>query len=503
MLLKVNVLACVRLSIGVVDVKVTVAVLSKEGRSVVEPVLDVLRSVDVGQPLNFGLMTAKRGNCDKNLALLSKQSSESSVVAGFATTQSKTAAGYDFLSLKDTTVLFEGRIYSPIPKTAYLTQIGKDPQQSEASLQALLGEAEGDYAIWMLKESGIVAGRDPMGMQPLYFGENRDIVAYATNRAALWKLDIEEPKSFAPGALGFADRNGFRFEPIKTPSYVAPMQITLEEAAQTLQTLLVESVSRRIEDLEEVAVAFSGGLDSSLIAYLAAKQGRRVNLLHVSLENQPETEKAIEAAQALDLPMQIQLFKDSDVEAALPSVVGLIEEADPINAAIGVSVYWVAEQAMQAKFRAVLSGQGADELFGGYQRYVNQACKDGAESTRKTMYRDVISMHENNLERDRKLMGFCDVELRCPFVSYAIAEFALGLPLECNLEPMADTLRKLVLRRAAQNLGVPAIIVDKPKKAVQYSTGISDAVKRIAKKNDKPIGQYITELFERTKNRQT
>jgi asparagine synthase (glutamine-hydrolysing) len=142
-------------------------------------------------------------------------------------------------------------------------------------------------------------------------------------------------------------------------------------------------------------------------------------------------------------------------------------------------------------------------LFGGYQRYVNQACKDSKESTRRAMYQDVITMHQNNLERDLKIMGFYDVELRCPFVSYAIAEFALELPLECKIEPKADTLRKLVLRRAAQSLGVPTVIADKPKKAVQYSTGINDAVKRIAKKSDKAVGEYIKELFERSRAQQT
>jgi asparagine synthase (glutamine-hydrolysing) len=484
-------------------VKVTVAVLSKEGKSVVESALDVLRSIDVGQPLQFGLVTPKKGNFDKNPALLSKQRSESSAVAGFTTTQSRTAAGYDFLALDDATVLFEGKIYAPAPKTAFLTQTIKSAQQCEASLQALLEKADGAYAAWILKNGEIVACRDPMGTQPLYFGENRDIIAYATNRATLWKLGIEEVKSFPPGTLGFADKNGFRFKPIKTLSYAEPKQVTLEEAAQTLQTLLVESVRRRVEDLKEVAVAFSGGLDSSVIAYLAAKQGKPVSLLHVSLENQPETEEAIKASEALDLPLQMYLFKDSDVEAVLPSVVELIEEPDPIKAAIGVSFYWVAEQAMQAKFQAVLSGQGADELFGGYQRYVNQACKDSKESTRRAMYQDVITMHQNNLERDLKIMGFYDVELRCPFVSYAIAEFALELPLECKIEPKADTLRKLVLRRAAQSLGVPTVIADKPKKAVQYSTGINDAVKRIAKKSDKAVGEYIKELFERSRAQQT
>ncbi len=51
------------------------------------------------------------------------------------------------------------------------------------------------------------------------------------------------------------------------------------------------------------------------------------------------------------------------------------------------------------------------------------------------------------LERDLKITGFHDVQLRLPFASFEIAEFALGLPLECKMEPKPDTLRKLVLRK--------------------------------------------------------
>jgi len=56
------------------------------------------------------------------------------------------------------------------------------------------------------------------------------------------------------------------------------------------------------------------------------------------------------------------------------------------------------------------------------------------------------------------------------------------------------------LRQVAKNLGVPTVISDKPKKAVQYSTGINDAVKKIAKKNGKTVGEYIEELFEKSKH---
>ena len=201
--------------------------------------------------------------------------------------------------------------------------------------------------------------------------------------------------------------------------------------------------------LKEVAVAFSGGLDSSLVAFLASKCGVKVNLLHVSLENQSETEEAMKAADELNLPLQVDLFKDSDVEKILPKVVELIEEPDPIKASIGVPFYWAAEKAAEAGFKVMLAGQGADELFGGYQRYVTEYCNEGDEKVRKTMFKDVIRIHESNLERDLKITSFHDIELRVPFGSFDLAEFALSLPVELKIEDKPDTLRKLVLRKIA------------------------------------------------------
>jgi asparagine synthase (glutamine-hydrolysing) len=483
-----------------VYMKVTVAVLDKHGDSAVTTLLDLLNSFDFRQVSHFGAVTPEKSFFEKSLGIINRQGLDASTLLGCISTKPIASSGYEFLQLDGAALTLEGKIYQPIPKTALTQQIAKEPHHCETSLQTILEQADGDYAFWMLKEGSIAAGRDPIGVQPLYYGENSAIAAYATNRTALWRLGIENPASFPPGTLGFADKYGFKFKPIKTLSYTEPKQVTLNEAAKTLQTLLTESVQRRVRDLKEVAVAFSGGLDSSIIAFLSRKCGVKVNLIHVSLENQEETEEAIESAEALDLPMQVDLYKDSDVKAVLPQVVELIEEADPVKAAIGIPFYWAAQQASQGKYKAMLAGQGADELFGGYQRYVNEHCKNGAEKVRRTMFNDVVDIHESNLERDLKVTGFHDVELRCPFASYTIAEFAMGLPVECKIEAKSDTLRKLVLRKAAQNLGVPTVVADKPKKAVQYSTGISDAVKRIAKKEDKTVGEYIGDLFERIKN---
>ena len=480
--------------------KVTVAVLNKNGDSAVTEVLDVLHSFDEGQVSHFGVITPKKSFFEKPLGIVNRQGLEESTVMGCISTRAIVSSGYDFLQLDNAGLLFEGRVYTPIAKEAMTKQMTDKSQKCETALHTLIEEADGDYAFWMIKQGWIAAGRDPVGVQPLYYGENGDITAYATNRKALWRLGIKAPKSFPPGTLGFADKEGFKFKPVKTATFTAPKPTTLDKAAETLQALLTESVEHRVHNLKEVAVAFSGGLDSSIIAYLASKQGVKVELLHVSMENEKETEAAIEVAEALDLPMQIHLYKDSDVEATLPKVVDLIEEADFMKAAIGVPFYWVAEKAAEAKYKALLAGQGADELFGGYQRYVNECIKEGTEKVRRTMFDDVVSIHESNLERDLKVTGFFDVELRCPFASYEIVEFALGLPIECKIESKPDTLRKLVLRKVAKNLGMPPSITDKAKKAVQYSTGINKVVKRIAKEKGKTIIGYIGDLFSASRN---
>ncbi len=479
--------------------KVTVALLNKYGDNAVTTILDVLQSFDAGQVSHFAVVSPKKSFFEKPLGIVNKQGLEASTVLGCISTRSITSSDYDFLQLNDAATCLEGKIYKPIPKTAITEQLAKEPTHCETALQTIIEQADGDYQFMMLKNGWMAAGRDPVGVQPLYFGENNNIAAFATNRTALWRLGIENPTSFPPGTLGFADKDGFKFKPIKSLTYSQPETVTLIEAADTVQALLWESVKRRVHDKKEVAVAFSGGLDSSLAAFLAQKCGVKVKLLHVSLENRPETEEAIEAAEALDLPMQIHLYKDSDVEAALPKVVELIEESDPIKAAIGVPFYWAAEKAAEGKFKVLLAGQGADELFGGYQRYVNECLKDGAEKVNRTMFNDVVNIHVSNLERDLKVTGSFDVELRCPFANFELAEYAMSLPVECKIDTKSDTLRKLVLRQVARNLGVPTVISDKPKKAVQYSTGVSDAVKRIAKKQDLSVGEYIKELFLRTK----
>jgi asparagine synthase (glutamine-hydrolysing) len=217
------------------------------------------------------------------------------------------------------------------------------------------------------------------------------------------------------------------------------------------------------------------------MARLAQGAVSNVQLVHVSLEKQKETEHAKEAAETLKLPIHTSIFDAGDVKKDLPAVLRIIEEADPVKTAIGIPIYWAAEQASRMGLTIMLAGQGADELFGGYRRYVDDYLVLGEEAVSKSMFRDVERLCENNLERDSKICGFHNVDLRLPFATLEVAEFALSLPISLKIDPEKIDGRKLVLRKTAENMGLPESISRRPKKAVQYATGVDRALKRLAK----------------------
>lgn len=481
--------------------RTTIAVVNKKGKPALPTVIEALKNHTAEQSLNFTVASPKKVVSHKSPDILSKQDIDSTTVAGCSFTK-EAKKMYSFHQMEKATIIFEGSLYyTPLTKEALIQEAAIDFLHYETQPYPLIEKTEGNYSFFMLKNEQINAVRDPIGVQPLYYGENKEVAAFASNRKALWQIGIDEVRSFPPGNLCLLTKAGFQFKPIKTITYTEPKQVLMNDAALELQKLLEQTVKAQITGLKEVAVAFSGGLDSSIIAYMANKCGVRVNLIHVSLENESETETAFEASEKLDLPMQMYLFKEADVEKALPHVVNLIEEADPVKAAIGVSMYWSAQKAQKAGHTVLLAGQGADELFGGYQRYVNEYCKNGKEKVCQLMFNDIVKIHENNLERDKKICTDLDVELRLPFISFNLIEFALGLPVDLKFEQKQDTLRKLVLRKVALNLGLSTSIVNKPKKAVQYSTGINNAIKRIAQKNNQTVNEYITELFQRIHQR--
>jgi len=407
--------------------------------------------------------------------------------------------------MENAVLVFDGRINTDASGKIELETIAKKLKQNGEKTEELalrfLKKTEGDFAFVIAETGAIIAGRDTMGLHPLYYGENADFAALASERKALWKINIEPTHSFPPGHVATADEHGFRFASAKRLEPVRTKHMTMQVASNKLQALLHQSTRRLVSDLRKVAVAFSGGLDSSVIAFLAKNTCVDVHLLHVSLENKAETKYAKRAAEELKLPIHSSRYTQDDVEAVLPKVLWLIEDPNPVKTSVGIPFYWVAKRAADMGFGVILSGQGADEFFGGYRKYADCYMQHGNEKVKDMIFEDVVKAYQCNFERDYKICNHHGVEDRLPFATHRIAKFAMSLPLELKIAYSNTSLRKLVLRQLAMDIGLPKSIVYRPKRAIQYSTGVTKTLQRLARQRGLSLTKYLQKTFNATHKR--
>ena len=475
-----------------------IAVINKKDKDATETAVTMLKTLKRKNIETYGIASPKLVKIEKSAELLENQKLNSPVIIGHIFSKILASDKPQPIELENSTLIFEGRIYSDNPRFSDIEFAAeKMKQNTRKEAKVLIKNFDGNFAFVIAEPSTLIAGRDSLGVYPLYYGENAELAALASERKALWKIGIRETRSFPPGHIAFVTKHGFKFENVGRLDYPQRTILNMQKATEELQRLLLLSVKRRISGLKDVAVAFSGGLDSSLIAFLAKHFGVDVHLISVSLENQPEIEHVKKAAEALELPIQIHLFKKRNVKEILPTILWLIEEPDPIKTSIGIPFYWTAEKAADSGFKVLLAGQGADELFGGYKRYLSCYSRHGEEELQRTLFNDVIHMYEKNFERDSKICNFHNVELRLPFTFYQMVRFAISLSPRLKIKSPKDNLRKHVLRHAAEKLGLPQFIVNKPKKAVQYATGVNKVLKKLAKEEKFSVREYLQKIFEK------
>lgn len=476
-----------------------VAVLNKRGENAVVTALVMVEAMNSDNYEAYGIASSTTVKTEGSLSILKKTNIKSSTAVGYAFSKILPKDKPQPLKMKDAAMVFDGRIYRVETAKPDVEIAAKKLEGNlEQAAAMFVKKTDGDFAFAIAQPEKIITARDSMGVRPLYYGENAEFAALASERKALWNTGIKEMASFPPGCVSLVERSGFKFTIARTITYSQPKRTTMQTAARRLRTLLEHSVRERVSGLKEVVIAFSGGLDSSIIATLAKKTCSNVILVHVSLENEPEVEYAKQAAEELKLPLYFYLCTEHEVLQTIPKVIGAIEEPQPVKVSIGIPIYWTAEKTAKMGCRVMLAGQGADELFGGYKRYLDEYLRSGSERVKKAIFNDIIGLYKDNLERDSKICNHLNVELRLPFATIDMAKFAIDLPLELKMERTSNTLRKLVLRRVAKNLMLPQTIVERPKRAIQYATGINKALKKIAKQEGIPMTEYLQNVFEKT-----
>ena len=463
------------------------AAFDKKGTNATSPVLTMLKELKhrgtrtptvASQPLTFIAQSLGKSENDE--------------------TFSKTAVGTNSsepILTRNYVMVFEGRFFPSI--NSIVNQIMKEmEQQPMKTVRRILKELDGSYTFAVAFSNKVLVGRDTMGTRPLYYGENESICTVASERKALWKIGITNVQSFPPGNLAILNKDGITFEPVAALEVPLQKEIKTVDAAKHLQKLLKESTRERILDVKEVGVAFSAGLDSSVVAVLAKLVGAHVHLICVGLEGLREISRIKDAAETFGLPLTLQTYTFEDVKKVLPKVLWLIEEPDVMKAGVAIPFYWTAEAASKLGCHVLLAGQGADELFGGYHRYLKEYEKDGIEKVREALFHDTTMSYETNFQRDESVCAYHKVELRLPFIDDKVVRFALSLPLSLKIKSAEDNLRKRILRYTAKNLGIPASIADNPKKAIQFTTGVDKALEKLAKREGLTQHSYVNKVFK-------
>lgn len=395
--------------------------------------------------------------------------------------RSRVAVGYclDGEDAVETAAPIHGSIYySKNPNTpSEIERLAEDP----VKLAAALRDVDGDYALIFPGEEKVVFARDPLGVKPLFIGRSEKRVGIASEAKALKAVGLEA-ESVQPGFVYQASLEGIGRFPIRSAIGSGQLHVGLEEAAETVLELLRRAVERRMKGGgggRRIAIGFSGGVDSSLLTLLASQIGE-VKLVSVYASGSRDEVNVKASARLLGLDLVEVALTPREVTEKIESIAEITEKQSAMDIAIGIAINTAASTARDEGCDCLLLGQLADELFGGYRRYLRAYSEEGAAAAHRAMVKDTLGAYSANFERDEAAASPY-TDLRLPYASLELAEYALSLNLQLKINPENDE-RKIVLRKAALQAGVPKELALKPKKALQFSSNLQKIVE-----NNQPV----------------
>ncbi|MEM4726812.1 MAG: asparagine synthetase B [Candidatus Bathyarchaeia archaeon] len=470
------------------------ALLSRSGEDISERLLRMIRASSTSIGDCYGFATHDGSIILPNLPDGLEISSDA--MLGYKLFKTMPLDGPQPINQHGYSMILEGRLWdglTPSDLEEAAEELSHEPLEG---LKKLIEFREGSFVAAILMEDRILIGRDPIGLVPVYYGDSGSLIAAASNRKMLWRIGMEG-QPLPPGHIAEMSREGVHLMEVKTLRKPKTGGMSLEDSAMELDRLMMDAVERRSRGLTRAFLGFSGGIDSSLLAYYLDLSGVRVHLICVGLEASDDVRFAMEVAEELGLPITLISIDEGRVKEDLDDVLLSVESYNPLQIAVGLPLYWAVKAAVELGGRVFFSGCGSDELFGGYEKYVRRGIS--RDASMEMMFRDVVNAHKANYERDYKICADLEVELRAPFTDLKLTEFGLSLPPELRLPQEGTTLRKPLLRALARRLDLPGSVINRQKRAVQYSTGVAVALRKISRREGRSISRYLMERFERLK----
>ena len=360
---------------------------------------------------------------------------------------------------------------------------GADPDTVYDALES--GDALPGTAGFAGELDGILV-RDVLGRVPLYVDAERNL-ADTTTQWAFEPTALETPELVPPGTtvdLTTAAADPERRWTLPDPPIEPDHDIALETLSNAIQTAVDEART----PARDVAVAFSGGVDSALVAELLDAP-----LFVVGFPDSHDVEAARTAADAMGRELTVVELEPVDLERAVPAVARAIGRTNAMDVQIALPLYLVGEHVAAEGFSALAVGQGADELFGGYEKVVHLDHRVEAETTRGAV-RESIETLPNQLPRDVHAIEATGLEPVAPLLHDAVVDAALRLPDALLAD---EECRKRGFRRVAGRY-LPEEVTDRDKKAVQYGSLVARELDRLARQNGykRRIGDHVTKYVE-------
>ena len=273
------------------------------------------------------------------------------------------------------------------------------------------------------------------------------------------------------------------------------MLIDEAEAIRELTARIEDAVRLCMQDRGRIGVALSGGIDSSLIAAVAASIDPDIELYAVGMHGSHDINHAQKAAALLGMGDRLRICEctEADIESAIPQVLHVIETTSPVAAGIGMCMYLVSRCAREHGTGLLLTGQGADELFAGYKRY-ERHCDDGRLDTE--LEKDVLALPAQ-IGRDAAVADLCGVELCLPICNRDVVDVARRIDTRLKMQKEeGGYVRKYILRRVSEQY-IPSELAWAPKKAAQYGTGVQSMLRRMARRQGLGQEEFLRQYSSR------
>ena len=348
---------------------------------------------------------------------------------------------------------------------------------------------DGEFCLAASDDKQVVLMRDFAGLRPAFYAENNKLFAFASRKTALWEIGMRNVRPLRAGMVASFGRDGFSLDEAYSLSKLGLKVVIADPAVATDSycDLLKAAVEKRLHNVKRVAALVSGGVDSCLIAKLvsdiSAMRGIELTTYTAGVEGATDIEYAERFAQELGLKHKVRRLNQDEIESYIPRVAAAVEERDFVQIEAGIGVYAAVEMASQDGLKVIFSGQGPDEIWGGYSWYPQVIAKDGYDGLLQNMWGDLERADVETFDRENRIAMAHGVEKVFPYADIEVVKLAMTVSPRLKITSAEDRIGKHPHREAAKRLGLPAQYADRSKDAAQHGTGIHGTLDAIARKN--------------------